>query len=165
MGPDSDIAAVVLHGVLDDRQSEAGAAGVPRASLIDPEESFENPVLVFFGDALALVCNGDLNHTVGRAHPDSDPGTVRRILNRVRDEVVHCDGEKPFIAVDLGVLVALHCEFDLTRLRGYPVLVDSGGDRGVHANQFCVGEGVGCLQARQLDDVLGDTRESGRIPH
>src|SRR3954451_23090055 len=81
--PDPDLAAVVLHGVLDDRESEAGAAGVAGAGLIHPEEALEHAVEVFFRDAFALVGHRDLDDAAGVADADADAGVVGRVLDGV----------------------------------------------------------------------------------
>ena len=56
---DLDLAAVRLDGPLGDRQTKTGSTALPRTRLIDAEETVENPLAVFGGNARPLVDDFD----------------------------------------------------------------------------------------------------------
>jgi hypothetical protein len=68
---------MVLRDMLDDAQAEAGASAVPRARGVDSIEALEDPLRLVFGDARALVGDGDLDDPVDAAHPYADAGMFR----------------------------------------------------------------------------------------
>src|SRR4029453_12260831 len=57
-GVDAEAAAVGFDRPPGDRQPEAGAAVVSRASLIDPEKAIENTVTIFNRHARPLIRHG-----------------------------------------------------------------------------------------------------------
>src|SRR5579872_5867183 len=59
---DVEPTAMAVDDVLDDRQTEAGAAQFARARRIDAVEPLGQPRQVFAGDAVALVGNRDRYH-------------------------------------------------------------------------------------------------------
>ena len=59
--PDAHLAAVVGRDVLDDGQSQAGAAGVAGPGRVGPVEPLEDPLDVALRDADALVGDADLD--------------------------------------------------------------------------------------------------------
>ena len=60
-GAHGDVAAVVGGDVADDRQAEAGAAGVAAAGPVDAVEALEDAVEVAGRNADALVVHRDLH--------------------------------------------------------------------------------------------------------
>ena len=138
--PHPHLAAVVLHGVLDDAEAEAGAAGVAAAGVVDAEEALEHAVALALGDADALVGDGDLDDAVGVGHADPDAEAVRRVLDGVGDQVVHGGDEQLLVAVDLGAGVPAADQRDAVRFGGDPVAVDRLGDHGVDVDLLGRGE-------------------------
>ena len=55
---------MVLHDVLDDRQSEPRSTGVARARRIGAEEALEDAIDLILGNADALVGDRDLDNAV-----------------------------------------------------------------------------------------------------
>ena len=74
--PDAHVAAVVLHGVLDDAEAEPGSARVARAGLVDAVEALEDAVEVLPLDAHALVGDGDLDRVAHHLRADADPAAL-----------------------------------------------------------------------------------------
>ena len=155
--PDGHLAAVVGGDVLDDGQAEAGAAGGPRAGRVDPVEALEDPLLLRRrrcrrpGRVTATSTSPPVRRTV-----DGDPGVVRRVGDRVVDEVADRGHQQVGVAVDLGARGRrrrrARCRL---RRRGQPAPVDGLGDDVVDGRpaRGCV-QGVGDLQPRQVDDLL-----------
>ena len=57
----NDLAMMVLHGVLYDRKTKAGAAGLLGMTLIHSVESFKNLVLMFGSNANTVIADTDLH--------------------------------------------------------------------------------------------------------
>ena len=68
---DPDIAAVQPDEVLDDRQAQAGAAGLARARLVDAVEALEDALAIGLGDARPFVLD-DERDVVAVAHAPRD---------------------------------------------------------------------------------------------
>ena len=152
--PDPHVAAVVLHRVLDDAEPEPGAAGVAAAGVIDAEEALEHAVALVFGDADALIGDGDLDNPVGVGHADADPRAVGRVLDRVRDQVVNGGDEQLLVTEDLGAGSCRRDQRDAVRLGGDPVAVDGLCDDRVDVDLLCRGERLRRLQPAELDDLV-----------
>ena len=69
---DVEFAAVALHHVLDDRQAQAGAAGVARAAAVDAVEALGQARQVLARDADAVVAHLELGAAVAVAHAPGD---------------------------------------------------------------------------------------------
>ncbi len=59
MAFDPDVAPVHLDDMFDDGESEAGTALIAGAGTVGAEESLEDALLHFFGDAGSVVFDGD----------------------------------------------------------------------------------------------------------
>src|SRR5947207_3406971 len=88
-----DAAAVVLSDVADDREAEAGAAGVSRTSAVDPVEALEDPREVAGGNADPGVRYLHPRLAGGRADAHANGATGVRRADRVVDEVPDEQGE------------------------------------------------------------------------
>src|SRR5205085_9939825 len=88
---DAERTPVSEHDVLDDRQPEARASELPRASAVDAVEALRQSRDVLLGDADAVVTNGDLDRrrarAVDRPSDDADAASLSTVLDRVVDEV------------------------------------------------------------------------------
>ncbi len=76
---DAQLTAMALHDVLDDRQSQTGAAGVPRAAPIDAIEALGQSRQVLARDAGSVVDDRDLAAVVRQPSPlqfDAPPSGV-----------------------------------------------------------------------------------------
>ena len=74
VAPHGGLAAVAGGHVLDDGESEPGAAGLPGAGRVDAVEAFEDAVALLLGDAGPLVGDADLGDGSERPHgPDVRP--------------------------------------------------------------------------------------------
>src|SRR5258706_16395610 len=103
------ICLVARHGMLDDRQAEASAAGLARTAAIDAVEAL--------GEAREMLgCDADAGvlHRERRAVGDLEPyqpyfAVLGRIADGVRDQVTEGAGELAFRAeqVDRGRAVLL----------------------------------------------------------
>ena len=133
--PDAHVAAVVLHGVLDDAEAEPGPARVPRTGLVDPVEALEDAVEVLPLDAHALVGDGDLDRVAHHLRADADPAALVGVGDRIGDQVVHGDDHERAVAVDLGLRRGAHRDVHVLRRRDDAVLVDRGGDDLVHGHE------------------------------
>ena len=72
--------------------------------------------------------------------------------------------EQRLVAVDLGAAVPALDELDAARLRCHPVLVDGASDDLVDLDELRLGQRIRRLQARELDDLLGDAGEPLATP-
>src|SRR3954469_4375111 len=81
--PQPDGAVVIGRDVLDDGQSQSGAAGGPRPRRVDAEESLEHPLLIVAGDADASIGHRDLDVVAASAATDRDGRTLGRVCNCV----------------------------------------------------------------------------------
>src|SRR3546814_107501 len=78
---------VQLQDVLDDRQAQAGAAGLARAAGGHAVEAFGDPRQVRGGDAVAAVAHRKDRAAIGAARKDDrDIAAGRRVAHRVRSE-------------------------------------------------------------------------------
>ncbi len=85
---DHQIATVPLGHVLDDRQPEAGAAGVARAAGVDAVEALGEARQVLAGDAATVVGHGEFGASVGEGLPaELDAAALRRVANGVVEQV------------------------------------------------------------------------------
>ena len=69
---DVDAAAVQLDQVLDDRQPEAGAAGIAGARLVHAVEPLEDARQILVGNARTFVGHGDR-----RSRPSAGVASIR----------------------------------------------------------------------------------------
>src|SRR5262249_33338043 len=79
-----------LHGldeVLDDREAEAGAAHVPRATAVDAVKALEEARQVAGLDAGAGVRHLDVDLVFAGAHADGDGRARGAVLDRVVDQI------------------------------------------------------------------------------
>src|SRR4051794_10757748 len=85
---DVELTAMALHDVLDDRQSQPGAARLARAAAVDAIEALGEPRQVDACNPRTAVDDGDLAAAaVGALPRHGDPSAVRRVADRVADEV------------------------------------------------------------------------------
>src|SRR4051812_23929487 len=82
-----DRSAEQFHEVLGDRQSQAGAAGIPCARLVDAVEALEDAQQVFLGNAGPLVRYGNRRAANGTSDVDADRRAFRRVGGRVGDQI------------------------------------------------------------------------------
>ena len=82
---DPQLGAVALRHVLDDRQAQAGAAGLARAAAVDAVEAFGQPRQVLGRDARAAVAHRELAPAVGqqRASCTSTVAAAGRVANGI----------------------------------------------------------------------------------
>ena len=79
---------MALDHVLDDGQSQPGAAGIARAAAVDAIEALREPRQVLARDAGAVVDHRDLAAMVRRPAPlQLDAPAFRRVAHRVADQV------------------------------------------------------------------------------
>ena len=71
--------------------------------------------------------------------------------------------EQGLVAEDLGSGIPTADDEHLVRFGGHPVLVDRARDDVVDVDAVGLGERVGGLQSRQLDDLLRDARQPLRL--
>src|SRR3954463_5163144 len=83
---DGDVAAHEAGEAAGDVEAEAGAAWLAR---VDPLEAGENPIVVRFGNALALVGDDDRGKVTFPLATQPDLAALRRVADRVGDEVHH----------------------------------------------------------------------------
>jgi hypothetical protein len=83
---DGDVAAHESCETAGDIEPKAGAAGLAR---IDALEAVEYPLLIFLGDALALVRNDDRGKVPFPLGAQPDLAALGRIADRVGDQVHH----------------------------------------------------------------------------
>ena len=83
------VAAVQLDQVLDDRQAEAGAAGIARARLVDAVEALEHARQILVGNARALVGHrrSPTRAVAARAPRSRIVVLLGRVGGRVRDQI------------------------------------------------------------------------------
>src|SRR4051794_32473694 len=74
--------------MLDNRQPQAGATQLARAGLVDAVEPLEDARQLRLGDADAGVANLQAATAVLRPPGQADRAPLRRVLQRVVDEVV-----------------------------------------------------------------------------
>src|SRR5204862_492717 len=88
-----EVCLMARERVLDDRQPEAGAAGLARAAAIDAVETLGETRQVLGGDADAGVLDAE-GGPLGRVAPDDAHFAIlRRVANRVRHQVAEGAGE------------------------------------------------------------------------
>src|ERR1044071_2259365 len=75
------------HDLIDDRQSEAGALGVPAPGICQTDESLEDPRALRRGDAGSALGHADLASLLQVSAGHADPASVRRIADRVDEEI------------------------------------------------------------------------------
>ena len=155
--------------MLDDAQTQAGAAGGARAGLVHAVEALEDALLLLLGDADALVDHGDA-HDVGvlRVQRDAhrDPGTRLGVADGVVQQVAHGGGDEGGVATHPQSLGTTGHEGDLAAvgLDAHPV--HGLGDDVVDVNDLRLGQGVALLEAGELDDLLDqDAQAAGLLAH
>ena len=103
--------------MLDDRQSEAGAAGGTVAGRVDAIEAFEDPVDLLGRDADALVGDRDLDDGVESLGADDDGGAVGGVLHGIGDQVRQRERDL-FLVAEHDQDRALFRFFHIARLGG-----------------------------------------------
>src|ERR1044072_830226 len=81
-----DVAAQEAGEAPRDVEAEAGAAGL---AGIDPLEALEDPLLILFGDAPALVGDDERGEVPFPLGPEPDLAALGRVAHGVGDEVHH----------------------------------------------------------------------------
>src|SRR5450756_2054468 len=84
-----DAAPVSLSDVLDDRQTEPGAAEVAAARLVDPIEALEEPGQVLARHADTVVAHADVDLAPDDLCRHLDHTACGTVLDRVVDEIHH----------------------------------------------------------------------------
>src|SRR5207302_9872305 len=84
---DPDAAVEAAHELAADVEAEAGAADAARHVRVEPVELLEDPPALGRRDAEALVRDGPAHTTLAAEDLHLDRSSVRRVLDRVLDEV------------------------------------------------------------------------------
>jgi hypothetical protein len=152
--------------VLDDGQAQAGPAGLAAPRRVDPVEALEDAFQVPARDPDALIADGDLDQIADRMRGDRDPGPVRAVVDRVLDQVADRDGQLVLAAQHLQPRVDPHHQRDRAVLRVHPAAVHRLLDHVADVHRAGVLQRVVALQPRQLDDLLHQPAQPGRLhPH
>ena len=161
--PQPHLSAVALHRVLDDRETETGAARASRASLVGAVEALEDALLVALGDPDAAVGDRDLHDAVDDLDAHADVRALRRVGDRVREQVADGLAEHLGIAAHVQAALAAADDLDAGRARLDGMRLDRGRHDLVDGDLALVGELVGRLQPREVHDARGEQRETGRL--
>ena len=143
-----NLGAVMLRHMLDNGETQAGAAGGPAVAFVHPVKALKDAVLVLRRDADAGV--GDTNAVLREENADGAVGPV--VANGVVNEIVNQLSKLPLVSVD-GAFRPLNGEGDSVFL--------GGGDQRVHAFRGEIAKihrdhgcrGVVFVQLGQTDDV------------
>ena len=63
---------MTLDDVANDGEAEAGATGVACSGVVKSGEAFEDDVMIFGWDSVAIVADGEQNTTLALVEADSD---------------------------------------------------------------------------------------------
>ncbi len=102
---DGEASSVDFDDVIDDGESEADAAGVACACIIEPCEAFKHADPVGYGDSGSVVGDGEFRLPTNCPHRDRDPG--RGVAGRIVEKVSNRSGQERGVADHLaGVYVS-----------------------------------------------------------
>ena len=93
---DFDRAVQIVNKLLGDGQTEAGAAALARARLVDAVEALEDVGQIAFGDADAVIADTDLGAAVLFRGGNGDGAVLGRVFDRV-DVDVDVDLPEPVV--------------------------------------------------------------------
>jgi len=91
---------VDFDDVIDDGESEADAAGVACACIIEPCEAFKHADPVGYGDSGSVVGDNDFRLPTNCPHRDRDPG--RGVAGRIVEKVPNRSGQERGVADHLA---------------------------------------------------------------
>ena len=158
-----------LHDVLHDRETEARAARLAAAGLVDAVKPLEKPRQVLGGDAAALIAHGDRHaprhRRVGRRGDPHRPARLAR-LDRVVNEIDHRLLDQRRVDVGDELVVALALEVHLAVGGPRPAVGDGLGEhRGQgHPLQRQVARPLRLLDPREGEQILDDRFEPIGLP-
>ena len=84
---------MVRDDVANNRESETRATCRAATRLVDPIETLENSLMVFGGDADALVDHRDTDEFCSGASVDDHRRAAPAVFDGVRDEIFECRHE------------------------------------------------------------------------
>ena len=139
--------------MLDDGESQAGAAGLFGMAFVHPVEPLEDPLLLILGNADTGVCDNDLFALQGRAHPDADRTAPAVVLDGVFTDVVdHLIQDLAHAVADYIFSGNLHVDGPFLRL-GRQTADDPPGQI-IEIHVFFFHLNLAFVQLGQFDDIL-----------
>ncbi len=155
---------MVGRHVLDDGQSEAGAAGLPGPRLVGPVEALEDALLGVRGDADAPVGHRDLGVGVGAASAHRH-GTARvRVGHGVVQQVGQCGDQQGVVTVDPEAAGPVGADPDVGGVGREPGPAQGLGDDGVDVHHGEFGQPLGTLQPGERDQLGDQPAQPGGLP-
>src|SRR5690606_12495368 len=147
--------------MLDDRETEPGSAGRPRASGVDPIEALGDSRDLIGGNPDAGVLDRQLRAVAARTPRDVDAPGRRRETDGVVDQVVENGVQLDLVAEQRAV--GLEVQLEGAPLGASRELADDALEEPRDVDEFLSGARLRRLEPRELDQILEDLRHPVRL--
>ena len=143
---------VVLHGVLDDGQTKAGAAGLLGVALVHTIETLKYFVLMFRSNADAVIADADLYSTLLFRNRNLYLATLIVVLNGIVAEIVNNFLQQSTYTVD-NAIIAGHFQRNILQFCGicksFANFFGQNSQRNILTGHLC-----SLVQLRQTNNIV-----------
>ena len=153
-----DLTVMILHGVLDDGQTKAGAAGLLGVALVHTIETLKYFVLMFGSNANAGITDAYLNSTLLFRNRNLYLPPLIVVLNGIVAEIVNNFVQQSTYTVD-NAIIAGHFQRNILQFCGICKSLANFFGKNSQRN-ILMGHFSTLVQLRQTDDVIDQINKS-----